>query len=58
LGRLVVDQLTWIGSRCGPVRSALVLRRSRQVDVNLLIDDRLPLSDGVTRAAVRGIARR
>lgn len=42
----VVDEITFIGSRCGPFPPALRLLASGRVDPTPLIEDRLPLSDG------------
>jgi threonine dehydrogenase-like Zn-dependent dehydrogenase len=44
---LVVDEITLIGSRCGPFAKALDLLRDRRVDVRPLIDSTYPLADGV-----------
>lgn len=44
---LVVDEITLVGSRCGPFEPALRLLASRQVDPLPLISDRLPLSQGL-----------
>ena len=54
---LVVDEITLIGSRCGPFAKALDLLRDRRVDVRPLIDSTYLLADGVKafqRAAERG----
>lgn len=44
---LVVDEITLVGSRCGPFPQALQLLASTQVDVQPLIQARYPLSDGL-----------
>ena len=44
---LVVDEVTLIGSRCGPFPAALRLLQRNLVDVESLISDCLPLSLGV-----------
>jgi alcohol dehydrogenase len=44
---LVVDEVTLIGSRCGPFPAALRLLQRNLVDVEALISDCLPLSLGV-----------
>ena len=44
---LVVDEVTLIGSRCGPFPAALRLLQRNLVDVESLITDCLPLSLGV-----------
>jgi threonine dehydrogenase-like Zn-dependent dehydrogenase len=45
--RVVVDEITIVGSRCGRFRPALGLLESRSVDVERLISRIMPLSDGV-----------
>jgi threonine dehydrogenase-like Zn-dependent dehydrogenase len=44
---LVVDEITLVGSRCGPFAPALELLASGAVDPRPLIDARYPLSDAV-----------
>jgi threonine dehydrogenase-like Zn-dependent dehydrogenase len=44
---LVVDEITVIGSRCGPFVKAIDLLRDRRVDVRPLIDSTYSLADGV-----------
>ncbi|MBH8572596.1 alcohol dehydrogenase catalytic domain-containing protein [Nostocaceae cyanobacterium CENA369] len=44
---LVVDEITLIGSRCGPFPAALQLLATGQVDVQPLIHGRYPLSEGL-----------
>ena len=44
---LVVDEITVMGSRCGPFAPALDLLASGQVEVEDLIDATLPLADGL-----------
>ncbi len=44
---LVVDEITLLGSRCGPFAPALELLRTQQVDVAPLIQARYPLSEGL-----------
>ena len=44
---LVVDEITLIGSRCGPFPPALRLLAERQVEVEGLIQSRFPLGDGL-----------
>jgi threonine dehydrogenase-like Zn-dependent dehydrogenase len=54
---LVVDEITLIGSRCGPFPAALDLLAAQKVDVQPLIHDRYPLSQGLAafeRAQTRG----
>lgn len=52
LGRLVVDELRLVGSRCGPMDAALRWLHERRVDVEPLIDARLPLSAGIEAFAL------
>jgi threonine dehydrogenase-like Zn-dependent dehydrogenase len=47
ISSLVVDEVTLVGSRCGPFAPALELIDSGQVDVEDLIVDSYPLSAGV-----------
>ncbi|MGF1600638.1 MAG: alcohol dehydrogenase catalytic domain-containing protein [Thermosynechococcaceae cyanobacterium] len=44
---LVVDEITVMGSRCGPFEKALEVLAAEQVDVQPLIDARYPLSDAL-----------
>jgi threonine dehydrogenase-like Zn-dependent dehydrogenase len=44
---LVVDEITLVGSRCGPFPEALKLLAENKVDVSSLIQARYPLSDGL-----------
>lgn len=53
----VVDEVTLVGSRCGPFKPALRLMAQQLVEVTSLIQARYPLSDGlaaVERASQRG----
>jgi threonine dehydrogenase-like Zn-dependent dehydrogenase len=45
LARVVVDEVTLVGSRCGPFAPALALLAGGQVDVRPLFEARYPLSD-------------
>jgi len=47
LARFVVDEITLVGSRCGPFAPALALLAQRQVDPRPLIEARYPLSDAL-----------
>ncbi len=54
---VVVDEVTLIGSRCGPFAPALRLLRQGRVDVELLVDSEYPLAQGLAafaRAAAPG----
>jgi threonine dehydrogenase-like Zn-dependent dehydrogenase len=44
---LVVDEITLIGSRCGPFAPALELLAENKIDVESLIQARYPLSEGL-----------
>jgi threonine dehydrogenase-like Zn-dependent dehydrogenase len=44
---VVVDEVTIVGSRCGPFDRALEALARGEVDVRPLIDDRFDLSDGL-----------
>ncbi|MEN8221091.1 MAG: alcohol dehydrogenase catalytic domain-containing protein [Pseudomonadota bacterium] len=44
---LVVDEITLVGSRCGPFAPALRLLENQLVDPTLLIDDRFSLDKGL-----------
>jgi threonine dehydrogenase-like Zn-dependent dehydrogenase len=60
LAPVVVDEVTIVGSRCGPFDRALDALENGLVDVSSLVSDRLDLSDGVramTRAAERGVLK-
>jgi threonine dehydrogenase-like Zn-dependent dehydrogenase len=57
LTAIVVDEITLIGSRCGPFEPAIRLLTNRQIDVESLIQARFSLNDGVAafeRAAQKG----
>jgi threonine dehydrogenase-like Zn-dependent dehydrogenase len=57
---LVIDEITLIGSRCGPFPPALAALASRAVDPAPLIDATFPLSDAVTafhKASVPGVMK-
>ena len=48
ISSLVVDEITLVGSRCGPFEPAIELLRDGSVSVEELITDRYPLSAGIT----------
>jgi threonine dehydrogenase-like Zn-dependent dehydrogenase len=48
MSRLVVDEITLVGSRCGPFPPALDLLARRAVDVRSLIHARYPMPEAVT----------
>lgn len=52
LAPLVVDEITVVGSRCGPFPPALRLLAAGLVDPTPLIDARLPLAEGVAAFAL------
>jgi threonine dehydrogenase-like Zn-dependent dehydrogenase len=57
---LVVDEITLIGSRCGPFPAALDLLASGQMDVEPLIHARYPLSEGLAafeQASTKGVLK-
>jgi threonine dehydrogenase-like Zn-dependent dehydrogenase len=57
---LVVDEITLIGSRCGPFAAALELLALGQVDVEPLIHACYPLSEGLAafeRAKAKGVLK-
>jgi 2-desacetyl-2-hydroxyethyl bacteriochlorophyllide A dehydrogenase len=60
LSALVVDEITLVGSRCGPFAPALRLLASGQIDPSVLVDAVYPLSDGLAafeRAAHPGVLK-
>ena len=56
LAPVVVDEITVLGSRCGPFRPAVKALAERAVDVTSLVSRRMKLSDGVAAMAGRGVA--
>ncbi|MBD2663173.1 hypothetical protein B6N60_00729 [Richelia sinica FACHB-800] len=57
---LVVDEITLIGSRCGPFTPALDLLATGQVDVEPLIQARYPLTEGLAafaKAQTKGVLK-
>ncbi|MBN1936880.1 MAG: alcohol dehydrogenase catalytic domain-containing protein [Anaerolineae bacterium] len=60
LSSLVVDEISLIGSRCGPFAPALRLLAQGLIDVESLIDSTYPLDDGLAafeRATTRGVLK-
>jgi threonine dehydrogenase-like Zn-dependent dehydrogenase len=60
VARLVVDEISVVGSRCGRFAPALDLLRDERVDVESLISEEFPLADGVRaieRATAPGILK-
>lgn len=58
--RIVVDEISIVGSRCGRFQPALDLLQKNAIDVNSLISEEHPLSNGLkamTRAKTRGILK-
>ena len=58
--RIVVDEISVVGSRCGRFAPALELLRQGRIDVDNLISDELPLAAGVramARAAESGVMK-
>ena len=57
---IVVDELTIVGSRCGPFEPALRLLEKREVDPTVLIAERFKLSEAITafeKAAQPGVLK-
>src|SRR5207248_10194023 len=52
--RIVVDEISVVGSRCGRFAPALELLKSNAVDVESLISDEFPLAEGVRAMARAG----
>jgi len=48
LARFVVDEITLVGSRCGPFPPALALLASGRVDPRALVEARYPLANALT----------
>lgn len=58
--RIVVDEISIVGSRCGRFAPALELLKNKQIDVESLISEEFPLSKGLqamSRAAEKGILK-
>jgi threonine dehydrogenase-like Zn-dependent dehydrogenase len=56
LSRIVVQEITLVGSRCGPFAPALRLLETRRIDVLPLVERIYPLGEGL--AAVEHANRR
>ena len=56
LAPAVVDEITIIGSRCGPFREAILALAQKQIDVVSLIHRRMKVEQGVEAMAVAGRA--
>lgn len=54
LTRLVVNEITVLGSRCGPFGEALSSLARKQIDVVGLVTRQMPLADGVAALALAG----
>jgi threonine dehydrogenase-like Zn-dependent dehydrogenase len=58
--RIVVDEISIIGSRCGRFGPAIDLLKKNAIDVDSLISEEYPLSEGVhamSRAAAKGVMK-
>lgn len=58
--RVVVDEITIVGSRCGRFGPALDVLANGSIDVERLIEDEMPLNDGVRaveRAGEKGVLK-
>ena len=58
--RVVVDEITIIGSRCGRFAPAIKLLEDKRIDVESLISEELPLIEGVnamTKAGQKGVMK-
>jgi threonine dehydrogenase-like Zn-dependent dehydrogenase len=58
--RIVVDEISVVGSRCGRFSDALEVLAGKRIDVTRLISDRFGLEDGVAavgRAGERGVLK-
>lgn len=58
--RLVVDEITILGSRCGRFQPALDLLKKGAIDIDSLISEEYPLAEGVhamQRAARKGVLK-
>ena len=58
--RLVVDEITILGSRCGRFQPALDLLKKGAIDIDSLISEEYPLAEGVhamERATLKGVLK-
>jgi threonine dehydrogenase-like Zn-dependent dehydrogenase len=58
--RVVVDEITIVGSRCGRFAPALELLKNKSVDVENLISEEFLLNDGlraIERAEQKGVMK-
>jgi threonine dehydrogenase-like Zn-dependent dehydrogenase len=58
--KVVVDEITIVGSRCGRFATALELLSQKRIEVEDLVTDQFPLADGVkamSRAAENGVLK-
>jgi threonine dehydrogenase-like Zn-dependent dehydrogenase len=58
--RVVVDEISIVGSRCGRFAPALELLRNRQIDVENLIADKFSLTNGIaaiSKASSKGVMK-
>jgi threonine dehydrogenase-like Zn-dependent dehydrogenase len=58
--RIVVDEISIVGSRCGRFQPALDLLTKNAIDVDSLISEEFPLANGLkamTRAKTRGVLK-
>jgi threonine dehydrogenase-like Zn-dependent dehydrogenase len=58
--RIVVDEISIIGSRCGRLAPAVELLASKKIDVDELLSEEYPLGEGVAaleQAARRGVMK-
>lgn len=56
LNQLVIDEVTVVGSRCGPFDTALLALAKKEVDVKPLISRVMPLGEGVEAMRLAGSA--
>ncbi|HZR46955.1 MAG TPA: zinc-binding dehydrogenase, partial [Candidatus Manganitrophaceae bacterium] len=60
LARVVIDEVTVIGSRCGPFKPAMEALAQKKIDVRSLIEEIFPLKKGkeaFIKAAKRGVLK-